>query len=173
MAQSAYPHGFSATILTHTLGTRPYVNQVIAAELRQDRDPAPDQADDGNAFIWRWTGPTASAHDKLRHRPAASSPTRTPTANSSVAATSSREATTRRLLAPGGRHAARPGTRHIDPRQRFAVYSRLFPRLQADLPYVGLFVSDTTAALSGKFTYTDFSPWIRYLPWALNIKRAA
>ena len=53
--------------------------------------------------------------------------------------------------------------------QRFAVYSRLFKQLQEDVPYVGLFVSDTTAALSGKFTWKDFNPWYWDGAYALSI----
>src|SRR5262249_10821346 len=42
------------------------------------------------------------------------------------------------------------GVATSSPAQRFAVYSKLFERLQEDEPYVGLFVSDTVAALSSK-----------------------
>ena len=52
------------------------------------------------------------------------------------------------------------------------MYSKLFERLQQDEPYVGLFVSDTVAALSGKFTWPDFNPWFWDGAFALGIKPA-
>lgn len=45
------------------------------------------------------------------------------------------------------------GLAAVTPAQRFAAYSRLFKQLQADEPYVGLFVSDAVMALSPKFSY--------------------
>jgi hypothetical protein len=45
--------------------------------------------------------------------------------------------------------------------------------MQADVPYVGLLVSDHTAALSGKFTWADFDPWIGGTPYPLSIGPAA
>jgi len=64
------------------------------------------------------------------------------------------------------------GTATSSPAQRFAVYSKLFQRLQADVPYIGLYASDYTAAISAKFTDPGFSPWIWSIPWALSIKPA-
>lgn len=54
--------------------------------------------------------------------------------------------------------------------QRFASYSKLFEQLQADEPYVGLFVSDAVMALSPKFSYPEFSGWIWNIDYALGIK---
>jgi hypothetical protein len=59
-----------------------------------------------------------------------------------------------------------------NPAQRFAVYSRLWARLQTDEPYVGLYVSQAAIALSPKFTYPDYSQWIWNLPYTLGIRPA-
>jgi hypothetical protein len=40
----------------------------------------------------------------------------------------------------------------------------------AAVPYVGLFVSDDTIALSPTFTYSGFNQWLWDNPYALNIK---
>ena len=64
------------------------------------------------------------------------------------------------------------GIATTNPAERFAVYSKLFQRLQTDVPYVGLFVSDDTIALSPKFTYSGFNQWLWDNPYALNIKPA-
>jgi hypothetical protein len=56
--------------------------------------------------------------------------------------------------------------------QRFATYSKLWARLQADVPYVGLFVSDRVAALSPKFTWRDYNPWYWEGDYLLGIRAA-
>jgi peptide/nickel transport system substrate-binding protein len=65
------------------------------------------------------------------------------------------------------------GVATSNPAQRFAVYSRLFQRLQADVPYIGLFVSDEAIALSPKFTWLDYNQWCCTHPYALDIRPAA
>jgi ABC-type transport system substrate-binding protein len=65
------------------------------------------------------------------------------------------------------------GVATSSPAQRFTAYAKIFRRLQDDEPYVGLFVSDTTAALSSKFRWPDFNPWFWDGAFALGIKPAA
>jgi ABC-type transport system substrate-binding protein len=60
-----------------------------------------------------------------------------------------------------------------NPAQRFSIYSKLFARLQDDLPYVGLYVLDEGAALSSKFTWPGYSEWTQDGPFLLQIKPAA
>jgi peptide/nickel transport system substrate-binding protein len=66
------------------------------------------------------------------------------------------------------------GIATTDPAKRFAIYSKLFQRLQTDLPYVDLCVYDVEIALSPKFTYANFNYWpFDSGPYPLNIKPAA
>lgn len=56
------------------------------------------------------------------------------------------------------------GIASSNPAKRFAVYSQLIRRLQADLPYVGLYLENTSIALSDKFTVPGFAQHY----WAFN-----
>jgi len=65
-----------------------------------------------------------------------------------------------------------------DPAQRFALYSQLLQRLQTDLPYIGLYSTEYTVAMSTKFTEPGFSYWPTtavsgYPGLYLNLKPAA
>jgi peptide/nickel transport system substrate-binding protein len=60
-----------------------------------------------------------------------------------------------------------------NPAQRFAAYIKIFQRLQADVPYVGLYVTDLTAALSSKFRWPDYNAWYLGTPYPLGIRLAA
>jgi len=65
-----------------------------------------------------------------------------------------------------------------DPAQRFAIYSQLLQRLQTDLPYIGLYSTEYTVAMSAKFTEPGFSYWPTtavsgYPGLYLNLKPAA
>jgi hypothetical protein len=41
------------------------------------------------------------------------------------------------------------------------------------VPYVGLYASDLTAAVSKKFTWSDYSAWSWNTPYVLGVKPAA
>jgi peptide/nickel transport system substrate-binding protein len=60
-----------------------------------------------------------------------------------------------------------------NPGERFSIYSKVFARLQDDLPYVGLYVLDEGAALSSKFTWPGYSEWTQDGPFLLQIKPVA
>jgi len=59
-----------------------------------------------------------------------------------------------------------------NPAQRFAVYSKLFQRLQTDEPYIGLFQQESTGAISPKFKWPDCSPWWFQARWARSAEGA-
>ena len=88
------------------------------------------------------------------------------------------------MLQPGGWNFAEYAPSSLDsllsqglttssPAQRFAVYSKVFRQLQDDVPYVGLYASDLTAAVSKKFTWSDYSAWSWNTPYVLGVKPAA
>jgi peptide/nickel transport system substrate-binding protein len=173
MAQSAYPHGFTTTVLAYNYGNTLNVFQVIAAELAKigirmqikpmevtawqavENGPASKRSTafaTGGCFM-----PDPSMYsDFLGSK-------NTTVGNWNIAEYAPPAVDT--LLAEGAATT--------NPAQRFAAYSRLFQRLQADVPYVGLFVSDEAIALSSKFTYVDYNPWLWELPYALGIKAAS
>jgi len=173
MAQSAYPHGFTATVLAPSFGTYLDVNQVIAAELAKIGIRMQIKSIDVNAWSAAESGPVGKRSTAFGgggcFQPDPS------TYSDFLGSTNTQ---------PGGWNFAEyapsavdtllaQGTATTNPGRRFAAYSKLFQRLQSDEPYVGLFVSDATAALSPKFTWPDFNPWIWNLPYALGIKAAS
>jgi peptide/nickel transport system substrate-binding protein len=58
-----------------------------------------------------------------------------------------------------------------DPAKRFVAYGNLLHQLALDVPYVPLFVSDLSYAITSKFVWQDFNP---FFPsdgvWALHIR---
>jgi peptide/nickel transport system substrate-binding protein len=172
MAQSAYPHGFSAVMDIDNYGTDPDVVQVIAAELA--RIGIKLQLKELNVTVWQGieNGPAAK-----RSTAFGGGGCFQPDPNTYS------DFLGRKNLQAGGWNFSdyapaavdtllAQGVATSDSAQRFAVYSKLFQRLQQDVPYVGLFVSDTTVALSGKFTWPDFNPWYWDGAFALGIKAA-
>jgi peptide/nickel transport system substrate-binding protein len=172
MAESAYPQGFSAVMDIDNYGTDPDVDQVIAAELAKIGIKL--QLKELNVTAWQGieNGPAAK-----RSTAFGGGGCFQPDPNTYSDFLGSKN------LAAGGWNFSNYAPAAVDtllaqgvatssPAQRFAVYSKLFERLQQDEPYVGLFVSDTTAALSSKFTWPDFNPWFWDGAFALGIKSA-
>jgi peptide/nickel transport system substrate-binding protein len=173
MAQSAYPHGFAATVLTTNDSGSLNVSQVIAAELAKIGIRVQLKSVTSNAWIAVETGPAGkrmtsfSTGGCFNPDPSAYSDWLS-SQNTQVGSwnySDYKPASVDSLMAQGlaGATAA----------QRFAAYSDLFKQLQADEPYVGLFVSDAVMALSPKFTYPVFSGWIWNIDYALGIKPAS
>jgi ABC-type transport system substrate-binding protein len=172
MAESAYPHGFTTAIQTPNYGTIPNVTQVIAAELAQIGIHLQLKEMEVTAWQSVENGPAAkrstafSTGGCFQPDPSTysdflgSKNTQAGNWNFSDYAPSSVD----QLLAQGAASS--------NPAQRFAAYSKLFNQLQQDVPYVGLFVLDTTAALSSKFTWKDFNPWYWDGAYLLGIKAA-
>jgi peptide/nickel transport system substrate-binding protein len=173
MAQSAYPHGFSATIVSPSGGNTTALNEVAAAELAKIGIKLTIKQMDANAVGALEVGPDGQRPTGMSggfcFQP-------DPNTFSDFLGSSN--------LAPGLYNEADYAPPAVDtllaqglaassPAQRFAVYSKLFARLQADLPYVGLYVTDDDVAVSSKFRYLNFNPWLRDNPYLLNIRTAA
>src|ERR1700722_17786718 len=172
MAQSAYPHGFTATIETPNFGTIPDITQVVAAELAKIGIKL--QLKEMQVTAWQ----------SVENGPAAGRSTAYTTGGCFQPDPSTySDFLGSKNTQPGNWNFADYEPGPVDPllgqgaptsnsALRFAVYSKLFKQLQEDVPYVGLFVSDTTAALSGKFTWKDFNPWYWDGAYALSIRPA-
>jgi peptide/nickel transport system substrate-binding protein len=176
IAESAYPHGFSATITSSNDATDLNVNQVIAAELAKIGIKLQIKPIDVNAWTAMESGPASGRSTALSDGNGCFQPD--PGTYGDFLGSANTQ--------PGGWNFAdyappavdtllAQGTATSNPAQRFAVYSKLFQRLQADEPYVGLFVSDYAAALSPSFTWPGFNPWIGVggAAYPLGIKRTA
>jgi peptide/nickel transport system substrate-binding protein len=171
MAQSRYPHGFSTTILSLNVGSWPDIIQVIVANLAKIGIRAQIKEETNfDTEIGPASGRLATLVEGGCFQPDPSSysdwlgSTNTQQGRFNVADYTPSAVDT--LLAQGAATT--------NPAQRFAVYSRLFQTLQADEPYVGLFISDDVVALSPKFTWPGFNPWIEVggAPFLLGIRPA-
>jgi peptide/nickel transport system substrate-binding protein len=172
MAQSAYPHGFAATIVSSNDTTSLNENQVAAAELAkigihltvksipETASQALDTGPDGK----RPTGMSGGGCFQPD-----------PNTYSDFLGTNN--------LASGSWNMAdyappqvdtllAQGEATSDPAQRFAVYSKLFQRLQADVPYVGLYQDESTGAISPKFKWLGYSGWWWDEAYTLGIRAA-
>jgi peptide/nickel transport system substrate-binding protein len=173
MAASAYPHGFTAPISEYNWGDAVNISQVITAELQkigiklqvkflpvvqwQTLETGPDAK---RSTVYAGGGcfnPDPSAYSDFL----GSQNLKPGLWNIADYAPASVD----RLLAAG--------VATSDAAKRFAIYARLIAQLQADVPYVGLSVSDVSIALSPKFAYSGFNEWSGVGPYALNIKPAA
>ena len=173
MAQSAYPHGFSTTVLAYNYGNAPNVFQVIAAELGKIGIRMQIKQMEVTAWQGEENGP-ASARSTAFATGGCFNPD--PSTYSDFLGSKNIQAGNWNFADYGPAAVdtlLEQGAATTDPAQRFATYTKLFQRLQTDLPYIGLFVSDTTLALSSKFTYSGFNQWIWDQPYALSIKPAA
>jgi peptide/nickel transport system substrate-binding protein len=173
MAQSAYPHGVSATITQAAFGDQVNVGQVIAAELAKIGIKV--QVKTLPVVPWQTmeTGPAGKRATSFETNGCFN-----PDPNSYAENLGSQNLRVGQWndadYAPSAVDkllAASIAT--SDHANRFSVYSQLFQRLQSDEPYVGVLVSDACIALSSKFTYSGFNQWFYYVPYALNIKQAA
>jgi peptide/nickel transport system substrate-binding protein len=173
MAQSAYPHGFSATILSASDATSLNENQVAAAELAKIGIRLQVKATNETALQAVDTGPAAKRPTGMSgggcFQP-------DPNTYSDFLGSNNLQAGSWNMAdyaPPEVDTLLAQGEATSDPAQRFAVYSKLFQRLQADQPYVGLFVSDSTGAISPKFRWPDYSPWWWDEAYTLGIRPAA
>ena len=170
MAQSAYPHGFTTTITAASYGSVLNVTQVIVAELAKIGIRAQIKQMPVNAWQAAQTGPASGRGVSLSEggcfQPDPSAyyddlgSENTAAGSWNMAEYTPAEVDT--LLSQG--------IATTNPAQRFTIYSKLFQKLQTDLPYIGLYTRDYVIALSPRFTYSGFSQWFWNLPWALGIR---
>jgi peptide/nickel transport system substrate-binding protein len=60
----------------------------------------------------------------------------------------------------------------IAPKKRLAVYGQILKRVSADLPYLAIGNATENLALSPRFRWTNFHPYLRWNTWAIDIKPA-
>jgi peptide/nickel transport system substrate-binding protein len=173
MAQSAYPHGFTATVPIPNDAASLNVTQVIAAELAKLGIRLQIKPMQSDAWLALETGPASKRQTTYSGGGCFNAD---PGTFSDFLGSSNTQLGSYNMTdyTPAAVDALlQAGTATTNPAQRFAVYSKLWTRLQDDEPYVGLFVSEPAIALSPKFSYPAYSQWIWNLPYALDIRPAA
>jgi peptide/nickel transport system substrate-binding protein len=171
MAQSAYPHGFTATTTIDNGGAGPNgpnVDQVIAAELHKigitlkiSEVPASqyfsdyDNAPGGDLYAqFGAVSPDPSVFPSYCLGSAA-------TLN--VAHYVNKSIST--LLADGLATSS--------PARRLAIYEQVLKQVATDVPYVVLFSPNAFTALSSKYTLPPFFVYPGFFSWALHLRLAA
>jgi peptide/nickel transport system substrate-binding protein len=172
MAQSAYPHGVSTTIEAWT-GMDVNQAEAVAAELAKvginaqvkavplgnAEVTATGPADKRPTTVWQGgcTTPDASGYDFY----IGSANLKAGNWNEADWAPASVD----RLLTQGNTAG--------NPAERFAAFSGIVTQMTSDLPYVPLYLSDFSIALSSKFSDPSFSYWLYSNDnYALGIKAA-
>jgi peptide/nickel transport system substrate-binding protein len=175
MAQSAYPHGFSTTLLEYSGdGQAVDQGQAIAAELARIGIHAQIKAMSLSAWQAIESGPASKRVTDFAATGGPSTPDPSGfdfmlgSQNTQVGGFNTADyapAAVNKLL------AASLATTNSG--QRFTIYSQLLRQLGTDVPYVPLYADDTSMALAPAFTDAGFSQWFVNTPYALTIKRAA
>jgi peptide/nickel transport system substrate-binding protein len=171
MAESAYPHGFTAVTETANLATFPTVTQAIAAELQQIgitlkvQETSVDKwiADAGTAG----TPPGGDMYISL----GAVSPD--PSILPSYMVGSAATYNTAHYTPPAANSLLAQGVATSDGAQRLAIYGQLLKQVATDVPYVPLFSAYSFTALSSKYTLPPFPDYPAFFSWALGIKAAS
>jgi peptide/nickel transport system substrate-binding protein len=173
MAESAYPHGVSATITQVSSGAQLNVGEVIAAELAKIGIKVQIKTLSVVAWQAMETGPDGGRASSFMTNGCFNPDPNGYADNLGTQNLAAGEWNDADYAPPAVNKLLAASIATSNHAARFAVYSQLFQTLASDEPYVGLFVSDACIALSSKFTYSDFSQWFVYGPYALNVKQAA
>jgi peptide/nickel transport system substrate-binding protein len=174
MAESAYPHGFSTTILEYTDdGQAVNEGEAIAAELQPLGIHAQIKAITLNAWAAIETGPAAKRMSTFLETGGSSSPDVSGydfmlgSQNTAVGEWNIADYTP---SAVNSLMAA--GIATTNPAKRFPIYTQLLRQLASDEPYVPIYMEDEGMAISSRFTVGGYSQFFTSTPYALDIKAA-
>jgi peptide/nickel transport system substrate-binding protein len=171
LADSPYPDGTDATLLGDTYSSDENVDQVIVAELDAVGIHVQLKVDASyDGYLNIETGPDAKRATTYASYNGCFSPD--PSNYDDFLGSQN--------LAPGQFNLAdyapqavdrliSEGVRTTDASARFLIYSNLVRRLQTDLPYVGLYVTDLEIALAPNYTYSDYGPYSWVGPYLLSV----
>ena len=174
MAESAYPHGFSTTIVEYTDdGQAVNEGEAIVAELQLIGIHAQLKAMTLNAWAALETGPAGKRLTTFLETGGSSSPDVSGydfmlgRANTQVG-----EFNIADYTPPSVDTLMSAGIAATDPAKRFPIYAALLSKLATDEPYVPIYSEDEGAAVSTKFSVSGFSQFFADTDYALDIKPA-
>jgi peptide/nickel transport system substrate-binding protein len=168
LAESAYPHGFTATTETDP-GIDANVVQVIAAELQKVGITLKVDQVTFTQYINDYNGPVGGNMYGPEYA-ASPDPSILPSyilGGSVVAGDTAHyeSGSVNALLAAG--------LATSDPARRLSIYRQVLTDVAADVPYVVLYSLNAYTALSTKYTLPPFSVYPAFTSWALHLKLAA
>jgi peptide/nickel transport system substrate-binding protein len=172
LAQSPYPHGFTATAITINFGAYTPINEAIAADLAKVGITLKLKLVSFNQYISDLTGPRTLGGTYLTFNVISPDPSSFPAAMLGTA-----------NLAEGGWNYANynpaamnallaAGTTTLDNGKRLAIYTQMLKLLATDEPYVPLFIQDYNIALSSKYTLPGYNVYEELGSWVTHIKQA-
>jgi peptide/nickel transport system substrate-binding protein len=175
LAQSAYPHGFSATLYEYTYGSSVNTSEVVAAQLQKVGINARVKVDTNLGWEAAMGGPllkrpTDFATGYCGGPDISSCDTRLGSWNLQQGQWNSAD-----WAPPAVDSLLKAALAAAGPAQRFAAYTKIIQAIQADVPYVGLYQEGVSAALSSKFTVPEYAstPGLNQLSdYALNVRSA-
>ena len=174
MAESAYPKGFSATLVEGVYGSTVNMAEVAAAELQKIGINLKVKAVTSSAWFAQITGPAKQRPPSLYD---------TGTCGNDVSCYTTL-LLGRRNLVQGEWNTADYAPPAIDtmiaaglaantPGQRFGVYSKLLGQLANDVPYVPICAQDYAIALNPKFTVAWYTANFAYGDYPLLVRAAS
>ena len=175
MAQSAYPHGASATLVTDNGSADVNISQAIVAQLQRIGIRVKLKVEQSAALTSEWLGKDRAAvpsgfglYGAVSMDPGEGFDY----ALGSKNATAGNWNTTN-WSTPAFDRLIAAGFATSDPGRRLRVYQRLLTQLANSATVVPIFLSDATLALSSTYTWPTFSStWQLKAPWPLGIKAA-
>lgn len=175
LAQSAYPHGFSTTLVEYDYGSSLDISEVIAAELQKIGINAQVKFSTNLAWEAAVAGP-----DLKRPTTFATGYCGGPDISTCDQRLGSWNLEQGQInfadwAPPAVDVLLKSALAATDPAKRFAVYAKLLRTVQTQDPYIGLFAEGISIALSRKFTvpgYVSDPNLVQAGAYALNVKLA-
>jgi peptide/nickel transport system substrate-binding protein len=171
LAESPYPHGFTATTQTITFASYTPVNEAIAGDLAKIGINLKLKTIGFTQYLAFASGPK-SAIGGLYVTFNVQNPD--PNSFPSELLGSANVATGGYNWAdydpPASDTLLKAAEATQDDTKRLAIYGQLLQMLATDLPYVPLYIQNYNVALSSKFEWPDYNVYTQWGAWELNIK---
>jgi peptide/nickel transport system substrate-binding protein len=175
LAQSPYPHGFTATVYTLQFGVYTPETEVVAAQLAKIGIKLDIKELTFTGWIAKYSGPKKVGLWIVTNLDGAFGPDPDGDAIKMLAS--------KNASATGGANLAAYSSPVIDTliaradstqdkAERLALYGQILKIVATDVPYVMLYTHSSDLALSPKFTWPGFNEYFYSSPWALNIRGA-
>ncbi len=175
MAESAYPHGFSTTLLEYNYGATVDITQVIAAELAKiGIDAHIKVTPTTSAWVSAETAVPASQRPSNFSLGGCTSPDISSGLEYELGSWDAKQGAWNMAdyTPPEVDKLLNEGVATSNKATRFQVYSKLLQQLAQDVPYVPLYLQDDSAAISNKFSFPGFNQYSTNGAYPLGLRPA-